>query len=315
MGYAESCMGARPPLPAETALIGNLRTIVAWLDAHEDFSPPLRSNDEFMAFSAEIMNFTTYLLRAGVSLCRAGEDRSGVSRNRAIVIGHLVRAMKLYECFVEHACANEGEICMIFHRLILETLIRLHYLISAPRASFKNFVLISYRPEKEHLADLKKKKSARPLTPIERRIIASIRKHLRMDRISQRELDQNRQWDLDNKNFRAILQDLGADSAYSYGFGNGSHFVHGDWRDISFHHLERRDGRYLPKPEYGIVDPRLTCRITTLCLDGIIEYFRWNRSDPDNYVRPIAARLIAINQRLDHAHEEYLQAFGRDSTP
>ncbi len=168
-----------------------------------------------MTFSAEIMNFTLYLLRAGVSLSRPGEDQRGVSRNRAIVMGHLIRTMKLYECFVEHACADKREICMIFSRLLLETLIRLRYPLGARRASFKHFVLISYRPEKEHLADLEEKKRWRPLIPIEHRILASVKNHLRADRITQRQLRQNRNWDLDNKNFRAILQELGIDKGYS----------------------------------------------------------------------------------------------------
>lgn len=45
-----------------------------------------------------------------------------------------------------------------------------------------------------------------------------------------------------------------------------------------------------------------------------MSYLRWNRSDPGNYLRPIAARLIAINQRLDNAHEEFLQAPEQPST-
>ena len=138
---------------------------------------------------------------------------------------------------------------MIFFRLLLETVIRLEYLLKARRSTFRNFVLTSYRPEKEHIADLRQKASQRRLIPIEKRILASVVDYLRRDGITQRALLQNRSWDLDGRNFRTLLKDTGSQEwGYSYGFGIGSHFVHGDWRDLTMHHLKGRGGRYFSQP-------------------------------------------------------------------
>ena len=258
------------------------------------------------------MNRTLYLLRTGVALAPHGAADRGVARNGAIVLGHMVRLMKLYECFLSHATKDHLEICMIFFRLILETAIRLEYLLKAKRSTFRNFVLISYRPEKEHLADLRRKAKQRPLIPIEKRILGSVSRCLRRDGVTQKALLQNRCWDLDGKSFRVLLKGIGfEDWVYSYGFGNGSHFVHGDWRDLSMHHLERRGRRYLPNPEYRTTDPRTTCAATTISLRVLKRFLRWNRSDRDNFVRPIVERLDRLNHRLDDAHEAYMRQRAR----
>jgi hypothetical protein len=88
----------------------------------------------------------------------------------------------------------------------------------------------------------------------------------------------------------------------------GSHFV-GDWRDLFMHHLKRRHGRYQPNPDYRTTDPGPIGAATTLCLRVLRKYLQWNRSDPDNYVRLIVDRLEHLNQRLDDAHETYLQVY------
>jgi hypothetical protein len=301
-------MSTEPPESPERNLQANLLAIMAWLEANGEL-PPLSTDDEFIAFSVEIMNRALYLLRVGVSLSPDAESAGrGVARNRAIVLGHVVRLMKLFECFLIHTCDNRFEICMIFSRLISETIIRLEYLLMAKRSTFRNFVLISYRPEKEHLTDLKSKAKQRPLIPIEKRMLGSVTRCLRRDGIGQRALLQNRSWDLDGKNFRTMLKDTGAaEWGYSYLFGNGSHFIHGDWRDLSLHHLRRRGRWYEPKPDYKSPDPRMTCPTTTMCLMVLLKFLRWNRSDPDHFVRPIVERLLALNMALDDAHELYWQ--------
>jgi hypothetical protein len=39
----------------------------------------------------------------------------------------------------------------------------------------------------------------------------------------------------------------------------------------------------------------------------LARFLRWNRSDPDKVVRPIVDQLAQLNQRLDDAHEAYMQ--------
>ena len=79
----------------------------------------------------------------------------------------------------------------------------------------------------------------------------------------------NRIWDVDGKNFRQMLNDLGMGMGYSYIFGSGSHSVHGDWYEIDIHHIEKTGRYYMPKLEYDDPDPRTACTLTTVCLDAL----------------------------------------------
>ena len=149
------------------------------------------------------MSMALYLLRIGLSLTpNEVASRRGVSRYRAIALGHMVRMTKLYEELQEKVARNRGEICAILGRLLLETATRLDYLMTARRSSYRHFVLIGYRSETEQFQDLRAKAKARPLLPIEKRMLNSIMTRLRRDGITIKELLANKQWDLDGKSFR-----------------------------------------------------------------------------------------------------------------
>ncbi len=68
-----------------------------------------------------------------------------------------------------HICAKQLELAAVFNRLIIETAVRVEYLIKAKRSSFRSFVLTSYKPEKDILAHLKAEAAHRPLAQYERR--------------------------------------------------------------------------------------------------------------------------------------------------
>jgi hypothetical protein len=289
------------------ALFDDLRQIDLWATNALPL-PPLATNDDYMTLAIEIMNNAQFLLRVDISLTPTElQSEKGVTKRSAIVLGHLVRIHKLYNALRYHTTEKQRDMCMILTRLLVETASKAEYLMKARRRSFRSFVLASYRPEKQMLDDLLKKSAARPLLPIERRMIASIKHNLREDRISVKELMANGRWDVDGKNFKQILSDLGHEAGYAYGFGNGSHWVHGDWFDLKSHHLEKVDGRYCPRWQSGVPDPRGVCPATILCLTCLIEFIKWNRSDPNRLVVSIIQKLLDVTHRLDAAHELSLQ--------
>jgi hypothetical protein len=89
-------MAANTP---EFTLYTNLPAITEWIDAQHAL-PPMATGDAFVGFSVEIMNRTSYLLRTGVALRGKGQRDEELPRNRAVVLGHMVRLMKLYECLL-----------------------------------------------------------------------------------------------------------------------------------------------------------------------------------------------------------------------
>ena len=286
-------------------IMETLSDIEAWVDFN---SPPpvFNTNTAYMKFAVEIMNRCLYLLKLGVRASRDAETaRKGYTKHRAIIVGHMVRLAKLYEGVIIHICSRHRELAHLFFRLILETSTRMEYLITSKtkKKTFRSFILASYKPEKEMLQDLKSKAKERSLIPIEKRMMRSILYWLKRDRITQKELFNNTIWNVDGKNFRDIMKMYNPDSMYPYAYGGASNPVHGNWGDINLYHLNQ-DGRYyIPKLSFTDPDPRLTGSLTHICLDSLLKYLKWNKSDPDRVISSIAEKVIDLNFALDQAHE------------
>jgi hypothetical protein len=291
-------------------VLNNLEQIKDWIDTVSDTSA-LHTNDEFMKLVVELMDRSLYVLRIGVVSVPSEEAaEKGCSKQRAIIVGHIVRVAKLYEGMLIHISERQLELALIFFRLIFEATVRMRYLMRPRhrRESFRSFLLASYKPEKEMLADLAEKAKNRPLIPIEKRINGRIREILRQDKITLTTLRANKTWNVDGKNIRDLLADLQFPTAYSYIFGTGSHSIHGDWDDIRQYHLDHKGRGYSPRLRYTDPDPRIACAATKICLDALSRYLRWNRSDPDRVLSPMVTRLLALNTALDLAHESTLNA-------
>ena len=289
-------------------ILKNLQAIERWIDTAPDISN-LRTDDDFMVIVTELMSYTLYVLRIGASSAPSEEiSQKGYSKQRAVIVGHMIQIVKLYEGILMHISERQLELAIIFSRLIFETSLRMRYLIVSKhkRKSFRSFLLASHKPERDILADLEKKAEKRPLIPIEKRIKNRIRELLKRDKITLKALRANRIWNVDGKNFKDLLRDLKFDAAYSYMFGSGSHSIHGDWKDINQYHIEREGRYYFPKLQYTDPDPRVACAMTTVCLDALSRYLQWNKSDVDNVLSLIISKLTKLNSALDMAHEKVL---------
>lgn len=289
-------------------IIRNIENIEKWIDSSPNL-PDFVDNDDFMKFSVEMMNRCLYLLKLGVALVPNEEaSQKGYTKHRAIIVGHMVRTTKLYEGVLVHISNRQLELAMVFIRLIFETTIKLEYLLQSktkPRSS-RSFILASYKPEKEMLKDLIQKSKQRSLIPIEKRIKRNIITSMKKDRISQKELMNNRKWNVDGRDFRSLLAILNKDMMYSYVFGNGSHYVHGDWHEIRAYHIQHQGRHYFPELKFTDPDPRVSCPITAVCLNTLMRYLDWNHSDPDGFVSPVIEKMMNLNRELDAAHEQTL---------
>ena len=82
--------------------------------------------------------------------------------------------------------------------------------------------------------------------------------------------------------------------------------VHREWHDIHAHHLTQKGDYYVPDLSLDQPDPRLGCQLTHVCLETLLVYLKWNRSDPDNELTSIIRKLLKLNAALDAAHESTL---------
>lgn len=289
-------------------LFENLEKIQKWISNSPDPNN-FKTNSEFMQLWIDLMNHAHYLLLVGVSTTKDDiTANKGISKHRAIIVGLMVRMIKLYQGFIKHITDKQVELALIFVRLISETEVKIDYFIKSKnkRKSSLSYILSSYKPEKEQLLDLKAKNKARPLEIIEKQIMSSIKRKLKKDNIPQKKLLSNKTWKIDGKDFKSILVDLDREMEYSYVFGNMSHFVHGTWLDLSIYHLDKENGRYFPKLDYTSPDPRLTGPITVLVLSRLKAFLKWNNSDQDNYLLEIINSLSDLSIAYDKVYEKRL---------
>ena len=286
----------------------NLKTMEKWIAANLRRPAEFETHYDFMRLAVEVMNRCLYLLKVGVySTPDAETVNIGYAQPKAIIVGHLVRLTKLYEGALIHISECQVELARIFSRLILETAIKMEYLIKAKEPTLRNFILDSYRPEWEMLQDLEAVAKTRPLKSIEKRMTQSIKSRMGKEGISESELTSHKQQGIDGKNFRQLCEDLGDNGIqYLYGYREGSHYVHGDWQDLQAYHLTKEGDRYVPSLSFTDSDPRLAGPLTEICLDILLAYLEWNKSDPHGVMTPAIAKLRELNASLDEAHESWL---------
>jgi len=278
-------------------IIKNLDSVKSWLSKP---LPPKRSpDDDYMRYVMEMMSYAHYLIKVSASMApnQVVAER-GYTKHRAIVLGHIVRLVKLYHSFTTHIGKRELQIAYIMVRLIYECIIKMEYLFTAKRSTFKSFIFTSYRSEKETLENLDLIKSQRPLMNIEKVIVKKIKSRLRKDRISLRQLKANRNWKLDGKDFKQILISVKKEIDYPFLFGQGSSFIHGNWYEMSIFNLTQRGRCYLPDLDFSNPDPRIALPVTIASLHSANDFLKWNKSDPEKYVRSIIQNLAGKTKVL-----------------
>ncbi|OQX01613.1 MAG: hypothetical protein BWK80_59585 [Desulfobacteraceae bacterium IS3] len=263
--------------------------------------------NETMTFYMEIMSSVLYLLRVGVSLVPQTDKKfSGYTKSKAIIVGHMIRISKLYDGFYIHVAKRQLELCSIFVRLIFETEIRLRYLLNKPQKSFDSFVLSTFRAEKEMLKVFDDFSKERELLPIEVRMQTSILKEIEDNNLTKDDVLQNKTWDIDGKNIRAMLRDLGREEEYPFTFGLSSRWVHGSWSELMRYHLIRDNDTYNPSLDYADPDLRTTGPISYRCLNLLKEYLIWNNSDPNQIIIGVVEKLGELILSIDRKHENWL---------
>lgn len=286
----------------------NVEKIRSWIKDSPD-PRTFKSNSDFMHVYVQLMNYTLYLTRLAVALVKDEESsKQGLTKHRAIISGLVVRIAKLYEGFIKHVADREVELAAIFSRLIFETEVKIDYLLNSKnkRKSFRSFIVGSYKPEKEILLDLNSKSKTRKLIPIEKRIRRKVLNRLKKDGITQKEILNNSKWSIDGKSFRQLLKDLNRELQYYYVFGSMSHHVHGDWFEISLYHLEKENGRYFPNLNYSTTDPRLVGPVTGLILNRLVDFIKFTKADPSNYVLDVIESLSSLSYAYDEYHEDFI---------
>ena len=79
-----------------------------------------------------------------------------------------------------------------------------------------------------------------------------------------------------------------------------------DWHDIHSHHLIQKGDYYTPNLRLDEPNLRLGCQLTHVCLETLLTYLQWNKSDPDEVITTVVVKLHELNLVLDAARESTL---------
>ena len=285
-------------------VIKNLANMKVWIDFSFPPPPEFKTKAESMRFVAEVMNRCLYLLRIGAASASNEETaKTGYTKSKAIIVGHIVQLAKLYEGALIHICGPQPELTRIFFPPILEVAISIRHLIESSGHLGSSAGLASYPSEQEMFRVLKNKAKERVLTPIEHRINELILSQLGKNGIFQEELAYNDQ----EKNLLGFCEDSSySDSLYIYLFQKETDWVHRGWHDLRSYHLTQTGDYYVPDLRFDEPQPRLGCQLTQVCLETLTIYLKWNQSDPDNELTSIIRKLLKLNAALDDVHENTL---------
>ena len=168
--------------------IKNLTNMKVWIDFSLPPPSEFKTEAESMKFVAEAMNRCLYLLKVGAATAPNAETaKTGYTKPRAIIVGHMVQLTKLYEGALIHICGPQPELTRLFFRPILEVAMNIKHLIKSRGHLRPSTSTASSPNELRIFRELENKAKERALTPIEHRVNALILSQLEKDGISRTE--------------------------------------------------------------------------------------------------------------------------------
>ncbi len=82
--------------------------------------------------------------------------------------------------------------------------------------------------------------------------------------------------------------------------------VYRNWEDIHSSYLIQKGDAYVPDLSLDKPNPDLGYQLTQICLETLLVYLKWNKSDPDGLIISVALKLRELNLALDDAHRSTL---------
>lgn len=226
-----------------------------------------QSNDDFMRDLIEASNIVgQYLFFSAAIVPTQPLEQTEI----AILIGHMVRLSKLYDSMILLIVKKRAETAMILARSLTETVINLRYLLQHGSPDlYQKYIKASLVYEKKYWDEIEKCEEKLP-AHIVQKVQSSIQKTFDQAGFKLEDVNwKDRHWG--NEYIKAQQVDL--IDLYEFGFRTASHFVHGTWHDLEFHHLKKnQSGYYQPNLDYTSPTPQIVDGSTIECLIVTGEY-------------------------------------------
>jgi hypothetical protein len=265
-----------------------------------------RSEEPFLRESFELLKEAASLtaMAAGITL---SSDGSGHDRNNAVLVGHLVRMVKLMRTLIRMIVDDHGgDQQMQLTRQFLDSASTLAYLLEdiEDTARFDAYINDSLIAEREFLNDVRAEVKNRggEWLPIEERIERSITNTFKSAGVRAEDLPSRRANNWPNAQQRLALLGPVAYSAYR----TGSSDIHGAWHDLERNHLEEIDGQFRPQLDQAIPRPQPLFAMSSLAVTTSLEYIRKRYPFATAEFEPRFEHFLEKLRQADDLHEQYL---------
>lgn len=263
------------------------------------------SEESFLQASFELLKEAAGLttLVSGVF----GSEERGYSRNDAVLVGHLVRMIKLMRSLIRiTADEHGGDQQMQLIRQFLDSASTVAYLLEDPDDSsrFEAYLQYSLISEREFLANVNQqiqKRGGRKL-PIEERIEKSIGQTFASAGLDPTSLPSRKNIDWPSAESRLRLLGPTAYSAYR----TGSDSIHGGWHDLERNHLESVGDHFVPNFDPAPLRPQPFFAMALIAVGMGKDYLKWRFEEPVLMLDTRMDEFLARVRRADGLHEQYL---------
>lgn len=226
--------------------------------------------------------------------------------NEATIVGLITKVVKYYNEALNYYETDKLDILGLFTRPIYESFILIKYLTLNGSSSQKNFRLVSYNSRYKNYKKLIHSENID--SPIIQRQLIKLLSKLNFDDFTIEDLEledkkNNKQkWKIDGKTFWDIHNEVDNSYLYSFMYGGGSDFIHGNWQEIMDFHLTRKGKGYIGFFNFEKCDCRIIVALNGIILEAIREFLKWNNCLGDEIDLAIS-KMTLCNKSIYLAYE------------
>lgn len=225
----------------------------------------------------------------------------------SVLIGLLNRCSRLM--FSNVALSHEGlfgETTALIDRCIFESCVKIAWLCQDNSVDrFDRFLADGLKTELELKAKIESNIASRggQILEIERRMLASIRKHIASTKLSENQITLMKKL----PDMATMIKDLSQDRLmYIVGQRIGSHHVHGTWPSLLIHYLEENEeGMLRPRDHNCETHVNQYVFIPMIVLGTMKSFIRFI-SDEKNDIAPMIRLVEAIEEEINKVNREVI---------
>jgi hypothetical protein len=270
------------------------------------------SEEPFLMASFELLKEAAGLIALALGVSTDPSPSSG--RNHAVLIGHLVRMVKLMRTEIRSIVDDHGgDQQMQIVRQFLDSASALAYFFDdiSDTSRVDAYVNDSLIGEREFLADVLQQitdRGGKPL-PIEIRIQDSIARTFETAAVAPEDLPSRRTNNWPSAQERLKL--LGPTAYSAYRMGSGS--IHGSWHDLERSHLNVVDGVWEPDFKSAPTRPQPLFAMALVGATMAKDFVSASLAIPFEDFDKRTAEFLQRLRRADEVHEQYLMRRSSES--